>query len=113
MQYSTGNSYLPDCGGYVFSVAILLRWCSVPPPSIARTCFFYPWLCNACAGWPKSPGKTRTNISVPVSLPFSTLSYPSCSPYCCQPQTISTMDYSQLYRISSSSSGCSWERVWR
>jgi len=59
MQYSTGNSYLPDCGGYESSVALLLRWCSVPPPSIASTCFFYPCLCNACAGCPKSLGKTR------------------------------------------------------
>jgi len=44
MQYSMGNCYLPHCGGYEFSVALLLRWCSVPPPSIASTCFFYPSL---------------------------------------------------------------------
>jgi hypothetical protein len=47
MQYITGNSNLPDCGGYVFSVALLLRWCSMPPPSMASTCFFYPCFCNA------------------------------------------------------------------
>ena len=62
IQYSMVNSYLLDCGGYVFSTAPLLHWCSVPPPSIASTCFFYLCLCNACAGCPKSLGETRINI---------------------------------------------------
>jgi len=59
VKSSMGNSYLPDCGGYVFYV-VLLR--SVPPPSIASTCFFYLCLCNACASCSKSPSETHINI---------------------------------------------------
>ena len=39
----------------------------MPPPSIASTCFFYLCLCNACAGCPKSQGKTYIHISSSIS----------------------------------------------
>jgi len=53
-----------DYGGgcYVLSAAPLLHWCSVPPPSVASTCFFYLCLCNACVSCPKSRGETHINI---------------------------------------------------
>jgi len=106
MLYSMENSYLPDCGGYEFSVALLLHWCSVPPPSIASTSFLYLCLCNACAGCPTSQGKTRIYISVPASFLC-----PNFLPGHVRGTALNPC--SQLYWFSWSSSGCGWERVWR
>jgi len=42
MQCSTWNSYLPDCGDYVFCAALLLRWCSLPPHRLPAHASFIP-----------------------------------------------------------------------
>ena len=69
---------------------VLSRASSDDVQTITSTCFFYPCLCNACAGCPKSQGKTRIYISVPASLPLSELSSRPFSRYCSQPM-LSTM----------------------
>src|SRR5215510_5778811 len=92
MQYIMGNSYLPDCRDYVFSVTLLLCWCPGSPPSIARKCFFYSCLCNACTSCPKSLGKTHIYVSVLLFLPLS------CSQYCSQ-CTLSTILVFLVFRF--------------
>jgi hypothetical protein len=71
VQY--GKELLPDCGGYLFCVALLQRSCSLPPPSIPSTCFISPCPCNTCAGCPKSPEKTHIYICVCVCVCVSSI----------------------------------------
>ena len=73
MQYSKGNSYLPDCGGYAFFSKLLQRWRWMPPPSIASKCFFSLCFCSACARCPRPPGETHTHLRAPWSHLSSTL----------------------------------------
>jgi hypothetical protein len=69
---------------------VLSRASSDDVYTIASTCFFYPCLCNACAGCPKSQGKIRIYRSVPASLPLSILSSRLFSRYCSQPMLSTT-----------------------
>jgi len=89
--------HLLDFEGCEFYVALLLKWCSSPPPLNSNTHFFSHGLYNVHACCPKLPDMTYTDILNALSLLLSRL---SVTPFL----TRVLASHSQLYRFFSWSS---------
>jgi len=66
--------HLLDFEGCEFCVALLLKWCSSPPPLNSNTHFFSHGIYNVHAGCPKLPDMTYTDLLNALSLLLSRLS---------------------------------------